>query len=141
MAKAAAAATDSWGTHIYTLSRVLRTPNVECLQLAKITLLLEQERNHSCGCGQSEVAPYPTPGIKTKTYSHNITEFLKKLKYPLHPSFGSHLVNFVLSDLISTLGHGSVLLSGEGSGGRCQLSVTTHSVMLTVPLFGSLYFV
>ena len=31
-------------------------------------------KNHS-SCGQSEAASYPTPGIKTKTYSRNITGF------------------------------------------------------------------
>jgi hypothetical protein len=30
-----------------------------------------------------EIASYPTPGIKTKTYSCNITGFLKKPKFPL----------------------------------------------------------
>ena len=39
--------------------------------------------NHN-NCGQSEAASYPTPGIKTKTYSHNITGFLRKPKFSLH---------------------------------------------------------
>ena len=33
----------------------------------------------SC-CGQSEAAPYPTPGIKTKTNFHNISVFFKETK-------------------------------------------------------------
>ena len=42
--------------------------------------LLERERVTVSGCGQTEAAPYPTPGIKTKTYSYNIIMFLKKRK-------------------------------------------------------------
>jgi hypothetical protein len=51
-------------SYIYTLSRVLRIPNVNYLQLAKILLL--HEVSHG-GREQSVAAPYPTPGIKTKT--------------------------------------------------------------------------
>jgi hypothetical protein len=35
----------------------------------------------SC-CGQSEAAPYLTPGIKTKTHSYNISVFFKETKIP-----------------------------------------------------------
>jgi hypothetical protein len=35
----------------------------------------------SC-CGQSEAVPYPTPGIKAKTYSYDISVFLKESKMP-----------------------------------------------------------
>jgi hypothetical protein len=36
-------------------------------------------------CEQSEAAPdpNPTPGIKTETYSNNISVFLQKPKFPL----------------------------------------------------------
>jgi hypothetical protein len=38
----------------------------------------------SCPCQsrrqKSETGPYPTPGIKTKTYPHNIARFLKEIK-------------------------------------------------------------
>jgi hypothetical protein len=39
----------------------------------------------SC-CGQPEAAPYPTSGIKTKIYSHNISVafILKKPKFSLY---------------------------------------------------------
>lgn len=55
---------DSW---IYTFSRVPRIPNINYLQLAKITPLLEDETVIVTGCGQSEAAPYFLAGIKTKT--------------------------------------------------------------------------
>jgi hypothetical protein len=37
----------------------------------------------AAGYGQSKAAPYPTPGIKTRTHSHNVTGFLKKPKISL----------------------------------------------------------
>lgn len=40
----------------------------------------EREQDIVNGCEQSEVAPYPIPGIETKMDSHNITVFLKKPK-------------------------------------------------------------
>ena len=51
------------------------------LQLAKPHLCQSMRQIIVSCCGQSEAAPYPTPGIKTKTYSHNITGFLKKPKF------------------------------------------------------------
>lgn len=47
------------------------TPELNYLQLAKITPLPEQETIIVIGCGQTEAASYSTPGIKTKTYSYN----------------------------------------------------------------------
>jgi hypothetical protein len=45
--------------------------------------------SHSCtrqiivsSCGYSEAAPYPTPAIKMKTYSYNVSVFLKETKMP-----------------------------------------------------------
>jgi hypothetical protein len=43
------------------------SPELNYLQLAKITPLLEHEIIIVNGCGQTEAAPYPTPGIKTRT--------------------------------------------------------------------------
>jgi hypothetical protein len=57
----------SWGTQIYILSRVLSPPNLNYLQLTKITPLLEHDTITVSSCGQSEAAPYPTLGIKVKT--------------------------------------------------------------------------
>jgi hypothetical protein len=51
---------------------------------SKSTPLLEHEANHSC-CGQSNAAPYPTPGIKTKTCSYNTLLFSKESKFPRGP--------------------------------------------------------
>jgi hypothetical protein len=48
-------------------SRVPRIPNINYLQLTKLTPLLEQETIIVSSCGQSEAAPHPTSGIKTKT--------------------------------------------------------------------------
>jgi hypothetical protein len=42
--------------------------------------LLEHKATHSQLLGQSE-APYPIPGIATKTYSYNILVYLKKPKF------------------------------------------------------------
>jgi hypothetical protein len=44
--------------------------------------LLEHKVQHSHCYGQSEAAPYPTPGIITKAYSYNISVFLKEIKMP-----------------------------------------------------------
>jgi hypothetical protein len=52
---------------IYTLSRVLRIPSVNYLQLVNITALLEHETIIVSGCERSEAAPYLTPGTKAKT--------------------------------------------------------------------------
>jgi hypothetical protein len=40
---------------------------IEKFAASKIMPLLEHKANHSCW-GQSEEAPYPTPGIKTKSW-------------------------------------------------------------------------
>jgi hypothetical protein len=83
-AAAGAAATPGRGSCIYTIPRVSRIPIISHLQLAKITPLLEQETITVSGCGQLDKAPYPTPWIKTKTYSHIITGLLNKPKFSLH---------------------------------------------------------
>lgn len=38
------------------------------------------------GCGQTEAAPHPTPGIKQKTCSHSITKPKFSLEEVLFPS-------------------------------------------------------
>jgi hypothetical protein len=70
-----------WDSPIYNLSRVPRIPNINYLQVAKIMPLLEYSTVRVSSCGQSESAPSPTPGIKTKIYPHNITRFLKEPKF------------------------------------------------------------
>jgi hypothetical protein len=61
------------------------SPELNYLELTKIMPLLEHETIIVNSCGQIEVAPYPTPGIITKTYSHYITGFFfKKPKFSLH---------------------------------------------------------
>jgi hypothetical protein len=50
----------------------------------KIHALLEHETITVSGYGQSEAAPYPTPGIRTKLCSHIITGFSKKPKFSLY---------------------------------------------------------
>lgn len=60
----------SWGFPIDALSRVPRLPNINYVQLAKIVPFLQQETNIVNGYGQ-RTAPYPKPGIKTKTYSYD----------------------------------------------------------------------
>jgi hypothetical protein len=62
---AAAAMLAFLGSHIYPLSRIPRIPDINYLQLAKITPLLEHETIIVSSCGQPEAAPYPTSGIKT----------------------------------------------------------------------------
>jgi hypothetical protein len=64
-------------SHLYPLQR---PPELNGLQLVKIMPLPEHEIIIANGYGQTEAAPYPTPGIKTKTYSYNIIMFLKKRK-------------------------------------------------------------
>jgi hypothetical protein len=54
----------------------LQNPNVIYLHLAKIIALLEHEITIVNICEQTEASPYPTPGIRTKMYTHNITGFL-----------------------------------------------------------------
>ena len=49
--------------------------------------LLEHETIIVNSCGQIEAAPYPTPGIITKTHLHNITGFYKKPQFSLQMSF------------------------------------------------------
>jgi hypothetical protein len=52
------------------------------------TPLLEHKAIIVSNCGQSEAAPYPTCGTKTKTCSHNVDGFLKKPNsYYNSPSF------------------------------------------------------
>lgn len=46
--------------------------------------LLEHETMIVNGCGQAEASPYSISGIKTRIYSHNITEYFKKPKFSLH---------------------------------------------------------
>jgi hypothetical protein len=62
------------------------SPELNHLQLEekkKNMPLLEHETIIVSGCGKTEASPYPTPGIKTKTYSHNITRLFKKPKFSL----------------------------------------------------------
>jgi hypothetical protein len=83
------------GSCFYTISRVSTIPNKlstagknktkQNKQTNKKPMpLLEYRTVIVSSCGQSEAAPYLIPGIKTKTYSHNITGFPKKPKFSLH---------------------------------------------------------
>jgi hypothetical protein len=81
--KAATAIAPSPDSHVHTLSRLPRIPNVNYLQLAKSCSHQTMRQIIVSCCGQSEVAPYPIPGIKAKTYSHKITGFSKKPKFSL----------------------------------------------------------
>lgn len=64
--------------HIYALSKVLRILNVNYLQLDKNHDILMHKANHNHLLWSSLSF---TLGIKTKTYSYNITGFLKKPKF------------------------------------------------------------
>jgi hypothetical protein len=65
--------------HFYTLSRVPRIPDVNYLQQAESHPCQSTRQIIVSCCAQSEVhPPYPTLGIKTKTYSHDVSVFLKK---------------------------------------------------------------
>jgi hypothetical protein len=60
---------------IYSLSRV---PRIKLLAAGKKSCPLLEDRTIIVNdCGQSEGTPYPTPGIKPKTYLHNMTGLLK----------------------------------------------------------------
>ena len=62
-------------SHLYPI-KSLQISNYNCLK--KIIPLLKHETLIIIHCGQLETAPYPISGIKTKTYSCNITGFLTK---------------------------------------------------------------
>lgn len=65
----------------------LKSPELNCLQLVlNITPLLDHEAIMVNGCGQTEAAPHPTPGIKQKTCSHSITKPKFSLEEVLFPS-------------------------------------------------------
>jgi hypothetical protein len=53
--------------------RVPRISKANYLQLAESCTCQSMRQIIVSCCGGSEAAPYPTPGIKTETYSHNIT--------------------------------------------------------------------
>ena len=71
----------SQDSHIHTLSRVTR-----------IKLTAYGKKSHPCYCTRQiivtccEATYYSIPGIKTKTYSHNISGFFKKPKVSLYLS-------------------------------------------------------
>jgi hypothetical protein len=67
-----------------TFSPSPESPELNYLQLARFTPLLEHETIVVIGCRQTEAVPYPKPGIKTKTYSHNIFWVFKVTKKKSH---------------------------------------------------------
>jgi hypothetical protein len=89
------------GTPLPVLLRALafipsqESPELNNLQLTKAMAFLELETIIVNGCGQTEASSCPTPGIKTKTYPHNITGFIKETKFFLLCIFLNYISNAI----------------------------------------------
>ena len=60
------------------------------LQLAKPCLCESMRQIRVICYRQSEAAPIPTPGVKTKTHSYNISVFFKETKIPEFSKMSLH---------------------------------------------------
>ena len=104
--------------HVYTYSRVPRISHLSSLQLAESCPCQSRRQIIVSCCGQSEAAPCPTSGIKTKPCSHNVIGFLKKPKFSLHFSFHSQFISFKSSPLEASSQNGSRI---DKSHGNCPM--------------------
>ena len=64
------------------IERLKRPQHSKCHRSQKLSAAGQTPAGIVSCCGQSEASPNPIPGMKTKTYSYNISMYFKETKTP-----------------------------------------------------------